>query len=450
MQPKQLQFAAAARACDKEDGPTAVGFGGARGGGKSHVVLSQIGADDCQRFAGLKVLYLRKVGKANKEQFDDYRKKLFGMLPHEYADYKGKLTFANGSMIIVGHFQNEKDIDAYLGLEYDIIAIEEGTTLTYSKFKNIITCLRSSKPGWRPRCYMSTNPGNIGHAWFKQMFIEPARRGTERETRFIASTVKDNLHVNKEYIQVLESLTGWQKRAWLEGDWDVCAGQFFTNWREDTHVLDRVDESRAKRWFAALDYGFTHFTVCLLGFMDENGDIFIVDEHARRQMVIEDHAYHIKSMMSLHNVAPWDLDYFAAGKDCFSKKEDGRTIADDYNACGIAMIPAEVDRQNGWAELIKRIGDVDNGIKPTIYIHKRCKLLAATIPILQHDTNRPEDVEKVDCDDNGDGGDDAGDCCRYLLASNPITAIGWAKAVNLGGWDNVKNGGEIDAQWTVV
>ena len=62
----------------------------------------------------------------------------------------GVLTFGNGSRIIAGHFQAEKDIDAYLGLEYDVIGIEEATTLTSRKHQDISTCCRTSKPNWRP------------------------------------------------------------------------------------------------------------------------------------------------------------------------------------------------------------------------------------------------------------------------------------------------------------
>ena len=38
-------------------------------------------------------------------------------------------------------------------------------------------------------------------------------------------------------------------------------------------------------------------------------------------------------------------------------------------------------------------------------------------PGLQHDPNRPEDVLKVDADEEGTGGDDAADACRYLVAT---------------------------------
>src|SRR5215470_7924760 len=125
LQARQLAASAAARLCDRPDGPTAVGYGGARGGGKSHWLLAQMGVDDCQRVPGLKCLLLRKVGKANIEHFEDLRRRLFRGLRHEFSGYRGLLTFANGSRIVAGHFQAEKDIDAYLGLEYDIISVEE-------------------------------------------------------------------------------------------------------------------------------------------------------------------------------------------------------------------------------------------------------------------------------------------------------------------------------------
>src|SRR5437660_3658480 len=88
LQPRQLAASAAARLCDRADGPTAVGYGGARGGGKSHWLLAQMGADDCQRVPGLKCLLLRKVGKANTEHFEELQRRLFVGLKHEFSGYK--------------------------------------------------------------------------------------------------------------------------------------------------------------------------------------------------------------------------------------------------------------------------------------------------------------------------------------------------------------------------
>ncbi len=422
LQERQLIACAAARQCDRPDGPTAIGYGGARGGGKSHWLLAQMGVDDCQRVDGLKCLLLRKVGKANLEHFEDLRRRLFGELPHEFSAFRGILTFANGSRIIAGHFQNEKDIDAYLGLEYDVIGIEEATTLTARKYQDITTCCRTSKPNWRPRIYSTTNPGGVGHAWYRTKFVLPMLEKRQADTAFIAARVTDNRWNNPEYVRVLQGLSGWQKRAWLDGDWDIAAGQYFTTLRREVHVVEDFDDTRAREWFVALDYGFAHYTVALLGCTDGDGNIFVVDEHAERLWLPQRHAAAIKAMLARHKIGDrklelGDLKRFVAGADVFSRQSDGTTIAAQYAKHGITLRCANTDRINGWAEILTRFGDIEADIRPSLFIHKRCARLIETLPTLQHDPNRPEDVLKVDADDDGVGGDDAADCLRYLVAT---------------------------------
>ena len=426
LQERQLVASAAARLCDRPDGPTEVGYGGARGGGKSHWMLSQVGADDCQRVPGLKCLLLRKVGKANLEHFEDLRQRLFNRLPHEFSAFRGILTFANGSRIIAGHFQNDRDVDAYLGLEYDVIGIEEATTLTSRKFQDITTCCRSSKPNWRPRIYSTTNPGGVGHAWYRKRFVQPMLDRRETETRFIPARVGDNAFNNPEYRRILEGLTGWQRRAWLDGDWDIAAGQFFTQFRRDVHVVEDFDDARAVEWFCALDYGHVHYTVCLLGCRDGDGNTYVVDEHAERLWLPQRHAAAIKAMLARHKIGDRaltlaDLKRVVAGADVFSRQSDGTTIAAQYAKQGITLRCANTDRVNGWAEVMQGLGDIEGGVRPTLFIHKRCGRLIETLPALQHDPNRPEDVLKVDADEDGVGGDDCADCLRYLVATKTRT-----------------------------
>jgi phage terminase large subunit len=426
LQERQLVASAAARACDKPDGPTAIGYGGARGGGKSHWLLAQMGADDCQRVPGLKCLLLRKVGKANLEHFEDLRRRLFGKLSHEFSAFRGILSFNNGSRILAGHFQNEKDIDAYLGLEYDVIGIEEATTLTARKYQDITTCCRTSKPNWRPRIYSTTNPGGVGHAWYRTKFVLPMLEKRQADTAFIAARVTDNRWNNPEYIRVLQGLSGWQRRAWLDGDWDISAGQFFTTLRREVHVVADFDDTRAREWFCAMDYGFAHYTVVLLGCTDGDGNIFVVDEHAERLWLPQRHAAAIKAMLARHKIGDrklelGDLKRFVAGADVFSRQSDGTTVAAQYARQGITLRPANTDRLNGWAEVLTRFGDVEANIRPTLFVHQRCGRLIETLPTLQHDPNRPEDVLKVDADEDGVGGDDCADCLRYLVATKSRT-----------------------------
>lgn len=420
-QEKQLQFHAACRECDNPDGPTQIGFGGARGPGKSHGIFAQIALDDCRRFDGLKVLYLRKVAKNAREQFEDLRRSVLKNTKHEYKIQSGTIFFENGSRILIGHFKNESDIDNYLGLEYDIIAIEEGTTLTLSKYKTLRDSNRTSKEGFRPRVYVSTNPGGVGHAWFKERFIKPARDGNETDTRFIFATVDDNAFIDADYTKKLEDNTGWKLKAYRYGDWDIAAGQFFTTWNHLRHVRNDIQIIPSATYWASLDHGFNHYTTCYL-FQSYDGIMHVVDEYAMRKQLVSSNAEGIIAMLERNGLTPADLSTFAAGADCFAARgiTDTNTIADEYAKAGIFLRPANVDRISGASKLLQMLGDdrEKNPIEPTIYFSNRCYRAIECIPSMEHDPKRPEDVLKVDMDDEGNGGDDAYDGVRYGIMTN--------------------------------
>lgn len=420
LQPRQLEASAAARLCDRAGGPTEVGYGGARGGGKSHWGIAQIGVDDCQREPGLKCLILRKVGKALKEGVTDLLQRALGALSYHWSPSERTVSFDNGSRIILGHFQKESDIDAYLGLEYDVILIEEATTLSASKRRMILTCLRTSKPTWRPRCYSTANPGGVGHGWYKAALVDPHRHGAgylplaaqRGLTRYIPATVDDNAFINADYRDQLERLTGWQLRAWRYGDWDIAAGQYFVTFRRDVHVIRPFAIPANWPVWCSLDYGFTHYTAVYL-LTEGDGTIYLVDEHVQRRWLVQRHAEAIRAMLARNGVSLQRLATFVAGADVFARTHEGATIAADYKRHGILLRPANDDRISGASEILSRLGDVDAGIAPRLKITERCPRLIETLPLLQHDPRRPEDVLKWDTDEDGLGGDDCYDAARY-------------------------------------
>ncbi len=412
-QPKQLALHAAARLCDQEDGPDQIGFGGARGPGKSHAVFAQIALDDARRFQECKILYLRKVGKQAREQFGDMARRILSGIKYSGPGNAGVVQIWQGSQIFVGHFNNESDVDKYLGMEYDIIAIEEATMLSSAKYKTLRDSNRTSKPGLRPRIYLTTNPGGIGHGWFKSRFVEPWRKGQEQYTRFIPATVSDNRFVDSGYQRKLEENVGWKLKAYRFGDWDIAAGQFFTNWRHDVHVVAPFTVPLNWRVWVSLDYGFTHPTVAHLFTQDNDGNVFVVDEHKQAKWLVSQHAEAIKAMLARHYIEPWRLDGIYAGADVFSQRGTSAvTIAEQYAAAGLTLRRANSDRINGWAEMLARMGD-EAGRRPTFFVMARCQALIDCLPTLEHDPARPEDVLKVDVDEDGNGGDDPADACRY-------------------------------------
>jgi phage terminase large subunit len=411
--PRALEFHAAARAADKPDGPSMIGLGGARGGGKSHATSCQMVLDDCVRYPGIKFLFLRSVGKSARESFEDLLDKALPHLRQYYQPSRLRLALPAGSLVVLGGFRTESDINKYIGIEYDGVALEEANLLTSRKVEELFGSVRSSKPGWRVRKYLTFNPGGVGHAWIKQRFIKPWRDGTETDTRFIFSTVDDNPFISEDYVKYLDSLTGWLKRAWRYGDWDISAGQFFTTWRDDIHV-EEFDVVHGRRFWMSLDYGFTHYTVATLA-CEHDGDIDVVDSHAERRWLVKSHADAIKAMLARHGLSLDKLDDFVAGPDVWAQRGTELTVAQQYEQEGIYFSRANTDRIAGAAEILALLGDTEAGIRSRLRVHPRCGRLRECLPAMQHDPHRPEDVLKVNCDEDGLGGDDDYDSFRYLV-----------------------------------
>ena len=461
LQKKQWELAAKARECDAPDGPKQILSGGGRGSAKSHAILAQIFCDDCQRVKGLKVLCLRKVGKANKEQVADFRKKLLMQLPHNYREQAQSITFDNGSLVILGNFANEKDIDKYLGLEYDLIYVMECNQLTRSKMVNIESCLRTNKSNWRPRLYLDTNPGGLSHVEHKRMFVSPywvhdglkyvSNGKKETDTRYIHSTVDDNSFVDSGYKIYLEKLVGWQREAWLHGSWEFMAGAFFNNFYPDTHVYPNAQTDlnvRAIiRWFGGLDYGFSHPNAFVLCCEDEGGNIFVTDIYSASSTLIEEHAANIRDVLRLRNLEVEDLEFIAAGKDCFRVDKDGSTVATEYQERGILLTPVHIDRINAWSQVAEVFGDIQHQIRPRCFIHRNCGELIQQIQSAQSDPKKPNDILKMNADaETGEGGDDLLEGFRNSVVMAYSNLLTDAKPVQMGGYkglNQLETSGEI-------
>lgn len=412
-QPKQMEFHALARLADNPGGPDRIGYGGTRGQAKSHAILAQAIIDDMQRCAGLKGLYLRKIQKRARESFEDLRRKILAFTPHKAI--QGLLKLPNGSFMVLGGFRTENEVDDYLGLEYDFAIVEDATVLSKTKYDAIRGSIRSSRDDWRPRLYASANPGGIGHGWFANEFI----KDQSGQTAFVHTKMGDNLHINPEYEDYLNSLTGFLRKAWRDGNFSISAGQFFTTFSEDTHVIQPFPIPSDWELIGALDHGNVHPTAAYILVRSNDGTVYVVAEHVANQTPITVHAQAIRQMLANLPGGPINLPQlrsFVAGGDVFAEtRKDRGTVAKDYQAEGIHLRIANTARVQGAQELQKRLGDPRFDIGPTLFIFSNCHRLIECVPNLQHDPRRQEDVLKVDADVNGEGGDDEYDSVRYGL-----------------------------------
>jgi phage terminase large subunit len=420
-----MQFHGYARLADTLGELEDIGYGGARGGGKTHCGFAQIAIDDCQKWDNLSVLFLREKAGSAEESMQKLCTRILPRVPHKPT--RSIIYFPNGSSIKIGHFQYEKDINQYLSLEYDVIFMEQAEQLSQSKIEEIKTVNRTSIPNFKPRTYYTFNPGGISHTYLKNKFIKPHRANAETTTRFVFANVSDNKKVDVFYRAKLEALSGWKKKAWLDGDWDIFAGQYFETFSHADHVIkpNHVPDLHIPdlRIWCALDYGFKHYTVCYL-LCEYDGVIYIVDEFAARKQLISTNAIEIFQLLQRNGIDLSYLSNFVAGADVFAKKGDsGESFADEYSRCGIDLKCANTSRKAGAGKILQLLGDKKQDIEPSLKISSRCTGLIECLPSMMHNPNDPEDVLKVDTDDQGRGGDDYYDAARYGVMVNNSLGI---------------------------
>ena len=335
------------------------------------------------------------------------------------------LTFPNGSRIQVGHIRSVKDIDQFLGLEYDVILIEETTTLTESKYRALRDANRTSK-NFRPRIYSTANPGGIGHTWYNKTLRRTPPKAVRGRTRAsFPATIDDNAMIDPDYRRKLEENIGWKLRAHRYGDWDIqLPDKYFSNFRYQHHVIEpcpthpewgplarsgprltttQPSSSSSPRTTTAMSTSF--------------------DDYLRAGAFPQDHAAAVKTMLERNNVDETPLCDPRAGPDVFSR-HTRRTIADRYADEGLYLKAAVTDRIQGANEIRTRLGDPERGLLPSLFITTNCTRLIECLTELLHDPANPEDVLKTNVNQYGEGGDDTYDALRYGIMSIPSKYVG--------------------------
>lgn len=421
LQPKQWEFFNSI-----ESTPVTL-FGGAKGGGKS---------------AGLRKIFLMRrfkypgstgaiFRKTYPELEANHIRPIFEEYPElraYYNDSKKLLTLPNNSTLQFCHSSSERDLDLYQGREYNDLGIEEAGQWTETMFRRLMGSNRSSKPGIPARAALTANPGGIGHKWLKRLFIE--RRFNDRERpsdySFIQALVRDNaalLENDPDYVRRLEAEPSEVlRKAYLYGDWDIFAGQFFSEIRREVHFIKPFDIPVHWNRFGAYDFGFNHPAAFGWFAVDEDGNVFLYRELIKAQLRVDQFATAINKYPETKDIPIY------AGWDCWTQKgviKEGTppTIADEFSSHGLFLKKAVIDRIQGAAQLRKYLAwqNLANGRnKPRFYIFDTCPISFDCLTRVEHDPDRIEDVLKIDAHD-GDPmtGDDAYDMIRMGLMSRP-------------------------------
>ena len=377
-----------------------IAYGGARGGGKTWAVRIKAMLLAC-RYAGIKILIVRR-------SFQELRDNHILPLQMELRDLarwkeqEKRFIFPNGSYIRFGYCSAERDVLQYQGQEYDIIFIDEATQLTEFQFQTFKGCLRGAND-FPKRMYLTCNPGGVGHAWVKRLFIDRQYVEGERpeDYEFIQAKVTDNpvlMKKDPEYINMLRSLPYELREAWLNGSWDIFAGQYFSEWNRDVHVVEPFVIPAWWRRYITIDYGLDMLAAYLI-VVDDHDMAYVVQEvykgrdlgEGAKGLIVSEAAAEVKALAGNGDIAA----YLAPPDLWNARQETGKSVADIFAESGIYLTQTNNDRIDGWMAMHERLHvfEDEQGVQVAkLRIFPQCINLIRTLPQLRYDDKRINDV----------------------------------------------------------
>jgi len=369
-------------------------------------------------------------------------KQIYSKLRAEWSEQKKQWTFPNGARLKFRYLERDADAENYQGHSYTRVYFEELTNFPdQGPVMKLKATLRSAN-GVPCRFRATGNPGGPGHHWVRARYIDPAPRGYKVITEdglsrvFIPSKLSDNPRLTDSdptYVNRLrQSGSAKLVSAWLDGDWSVVEGAFFSEWSSQQHVISPFRIPDDWHRFRSFDWGSARpFSV---GWWAMVGDeTKLADRSLPRGAMVR---YREWYGASAPNVGLKLTAEEVAHGIILREKNDGKNmlgVADpsifaENGGPSIAqrMHPvlwragdnkriAQKGAMGGWDQLRARLKGEEG--RPMIYVFSTCTDSIRTIPLLQHDANRPEDVDS-------DGEDHAGDDWRYACMSRPYTPPG--------------------------
>lgn len=369
-------------------------YGGARGGGKSWAMRIKL-VLLAVHYEGIQILLLRRtLCELRENHLIPLMKLLKGVA--DYRSAEKEFRFPNGSRIKLGYCDSESDVLQFQGQAYEVIGMEEATHFTEFQFQSLTECNRATgnmKTPFTPRMYFTCNPGGVGHAWVKRLFIDRDFRATENpdDYLFIKSLVFDNRYLmenNPEYIDALRNLPEPRRRAMLYGDWDSFEGAFFPEFSREKHVI-QGDIPKNAILFRALDYGLD--MTCCLWCASEGRHITVYRELYESNLLLSEAAENIVNMTPKNE----KIRYTVCSPDLFSRRQEtGKSGFEIMTASGLSnMIKADNRRVDGWRVVREYLKcDADSVTMPRLSIRPCCVNLIRCLPLLMFDDKVREDA----------------------------------------------------------
>jgi Terminase large subunit, T4likevirus-type, N-terminal len=423
-------------------------YGGAAGGGKSHL-MRRAAIAWCTWVRGLQVYIFRRtfpdLFKNHMEGPSGFPVLLSDAILAGEARIvwgKNQIRFRNGpkgtetggSVIHLCHCQLEKDVYDYQGAEIHVLLIDELTQWTrkmYAFLRSRVRLGGLKVARWLkhvfPRILCSANPGGIGHNWVKAAWIDLAPEGAVTQMpnkeggmrrQFIRALLEDNPTMAENdptYEGKLEGMGDPELvRAMRWSDWDIVAGGFFDDlWRRDVHAIAPFTIPGSWTVDRSFDWGSSHpFSVGWWAESDgteapngkvyPRGTLFRINEwygwngtpNEGLKMSARDIALGIlereRAMGLVVNPGPADSAIYAV--------ENEMCIAADMEKAGVTWLEADKSpgsRATRWQKLRDRLQAAATKPMemPGLFVFNHCTQFIRCVPVLPRDEKKRDDID---------------------------------------------------------
>jgi hypothetical protein len=428
-------------------------YGGARGGGKTDAVLGEFIGHAQQYGEGASGLVVRRTRVELLDAIERSRV-LYTPLGAKFNQTDSLWRFSNGARLQFIYLEQDSDADRYQGRSVSRLYIEEAGTFPSEKpILKLFACVRSGT-GVPTKVIMTGNPGGAGQGWVKARFIDPWPAGYKifnreypnkftgetvyRSWCFIPSRVCDNKYIQPEYVANLQ-MQGSEEmvKAWLDGDWSAVPGAFFDCWSTQKHVVAPFHVPEDWYRFRAMDWGSA--SPSSIGWWAVASDDYPIPDAGGgnatriipRGCLVRYREWYTASApntglkLTAEEIAegiyrretPQEHRIHGVLDPSAFAEDGGPSHAERMAKCGVHFREADNKRigkdgaMGGWDMLRSRlVGDPDG--RPMIVCFNTCADSIRTIPVMQHDPDKIEDLMT-------DAEDHCADEWRYAAMSRP-------------------------------
>jgi hypothetical protein len=422
-------------------------FGGARGGGKTDGVLGEFGAHASRYGKDAIGLMVRRT-RAELVETIERSRAIYGPLKWEFNETEKMWRAPDGARLRFAYLERDADADLYQGHSYTRVYVEEaGNFPSPAPILKLMATLRSGA-GVPVGLRATGNPGGPGHQWVKARYIDPAPLGnkiihdplTGLDRVFIPSKVDNNQHIDIEAYKKRLRASGSAElvRAWLDGDWSVTMGAYFDCWDSKKHVIPPFEIPKDWLRFRSMDWDVQDDYRCDSGVLPRGCMVRYREWYGMRpgepNVGLKLHAEEVGKGIAEREQGE-SIAYGVLDPSAFLE-DGGPSLAERMGAGSEGKIwfrradnkrVRSMGAMGGWDMMRARlVGNADG--YPMVVCFSTCVDSIRTIPFLQHDPDRPEDVMK-------DSEDHAGDEWRYACMSRPWVPMKEApKPENISGY----------------